>query len=81
MLQPLAKRIIVQPIIPAKKESIIITKDENPQTFKVLAIGDDVTRVEVGDTIFLAAYSTADIKYEDVKYQIVLEDNIIAKVI
>jgi co-chaperonin GroES (HSP10) len=81
MLQPLAKRIIVQPIIPEKKASVIIVKDDAPQTFTVIAIGDDVTRVDIGDTIFLAAYSTAEVKYNNEKYQIVLEDNVIAKVL
>lgn len=81
MLQPLGKRILIEPIIPEKKHSTLILKDESPQTFKVLAIGDDVKKVNINDVIFIAAHSTADIKYNDIKYQIVFEDNIIAKVV
>lgn len=81
MLQPLGKRILIKPIVEEKKPSFIIVKDEAPQSYSVLAIGDDVTKVKVGDTIYIAAYSTAEIKYVDEKFQIVVEDNIIAKVI
>jgi co-chaperonin GroES (HSP10) len=81
MLQPLGKRILITAIIPEKKESFLILKDATPQTYKVLAIGDDVKKVNIDDTIFIAAHSTADIKYNDEKFQIVFEDNIIAKVV
>lgn len=81
MLQPLGKRILVSPIQPEKKESIIIVKDESPQTFKVIAVGDDVTKLKIDDVIFLAAFSTSSVKYNNESYQIVFEDNIIAKVI
>ncbi len=81
MLQPLDKRIIVKPIIPQKKESVIIVKDESPQSFEVVAIGDDVTKVNIGDKILIAAFSTSEVNYEGQKYVIVNETNIIAKVI
>lgn len=82
MLQPLGKRILIEPMAPPpKKESIIIVEhNQTPQTHKVLAIGDDVKKVNIGDVIFIAAHSTADVKYNDIKYQIVFEDNVIAKV-
>lgn len=81
MLQPLGKRILIKPIIEEKKPSFIIVKDETPQSHSVLAIGDDVTKVKVGDVIYIAAYSTAEIKYNEEKFQIVMEDNIIAKIV
>ncbi len=80
MLQPLGKRILITPIIPEKKESIIIVAEQTPQTFKVEAIGDDVKKVNIGDVIFIAAHSTAEIKYDNEKHLIVFEDNVIAKV-
>jgi co-chaperonin GroES (HSP10) len=80
MIQPLGKRILISPITPPKKESIILTKDEAPQTFEVIAIGDDVKKVEVSDTIFIAGFSTSEFKYNDIKYTMVSEDNIIAKI-
>jgi co-chaperonin GroES (HSP10) len=82
MLQPLDKRIIVVPIVPEPKKScILLMKDEAPQAFGVTAIGDDVKKVNVGDIILIAAYSTSEISYEGIKYTIVNESNIIAKVV
>lgn len=81
MLQPLDKRIIIKPIPSTKKESIIITKDESPQSFQVVAIGDDVTKVNIGDKVLIASFSTSEVTYEGTKYTIVNETNIIAKVV
>lgn len=82
MLQPLAKRILIQPIIPEqKKASILILKDEAPQIFTVIAIGDDVKRVSVNDIILISSHSTSEIKYDNVLYTMIHEDNIIAKVV
>lgn len=82
MLQPLDKRIIVVPITPeAKKTSVLILKDEAPQSFEVIAIGDDVKKVNIGDKILIASFSTSEVTYEGIKYIIVNESNIIAKVV
>ena len=81
MLQPLDKRIIIKSIVRPKKESVLILKDESPQAYEVLSIGDEVTKVKVSDTILIAAYSTSEILYEGIKYTIVNESNIIAKVV
>lgn len=80
MLQPLDKRIIIKPVVAEKKQSIIITKDEAPQAFVVVAIGDDVKKVNIGDIILIASFSTSEIKYEGQTYTLVNETNIIAKV-
>lgn len=81
MLQPLDKRIIVKPILQPKKESVIIVKDESPASFEVVAIGEDVTKVNIGDKILIASFSTSEVTYEGEKYIIVNETNIIAKVV
>ncbi len=81
MLQPLDKRIIIKPIAPPKKESVIIVKDDSPQSFEVVAIGDDVKKVNIGDKVLIAAFSTSEVTYEGIKYTIVNETNIIAKVV
>lgn len=82
MLQPLGKRILISPIAPEKKESIIIgIKEETPQTYKVIAIGDDVKKVNVNDTIVIASFSTSEFKFNEEKYTLIQEDNIIAKVV
>ncbi len=81
MLQPLGKRILIKPIEPIQqKKSIILMKDNPPATFTVLAIGDDVKKLSVDDIIFLAAFSTSEITYNDEKFLLVMEDNVIAKV-
>ena len=80
MLQPLDKRILIKPIVSEKKASVLLLKDEAPQSFEVMAIGDDVKKVNVGDKILIASFSTSEITYEGVKYIIVNETNIIAKI-
>ena len=81
MLQPLAKRIIVKPIEFQKKQGILLLKEKTPQTFKVVAIGDDVTKVQENDIIFLSSFSTSEIEFEGESFTLVNEENVIAKVI
>ena len=81
MLQPLGKRILIQPIVPEEKKSILILKEESPQTFKVIAIGDEVKKVNINDTIFIASFSTSEFKFNEEKYTLIQENNIIAKVV
>jgi len=80
MLIPLAKRIIVKAIKEEKKPSVLILKETTPVTFKVISIGDEVTKVKPDDVIFIAAYSTSEINYQNETLLLVNEDNIIAKV-
>lgn len=80
MLQPIGKRILISAIHPERKPSIIMMKEEAPQTFNVIAVGEDVKKIKVGDIIFIAAFSTSEIKYNDEKYTLVFEDNVIARV-
>lgn len=81
MLQPLAKRILIKPIEQNLKKSVLIIKDPTPQIFRVVAIGDEVKKVAVDDTIFIASFSTSEINYNDDKFILVNEENIIAKVV
>lgn len=81
MLQPLGKRILIKPIIPEKKNSVLILKDETPVTFEVISIGDEVKKVQPGDRVFVGSYSTSEIKFEGETSLLVQEENIIAKVI
>ena len=78
MIQPLAKRIVVEPVFKEKKAGLIFLKDDAPYAFKVIAIGDEATKVSVNDIILLQYAS--EIKYEDIFYKIVTEDNVIAKI-
>lgn len=81
MIQPLGKRILVEAIKEEKKQGIIITTDTAPQKFKVTAIGDEVKKVNVGDTLFLGSFATSEFTLDGIKHILVNEENIIAKVI
>ncbi len=78
MIQPIAKRIAVEPVFKEKKSGLIFLKDDLPFAYKVIAVGDEVTKVALNDIIIIQ-YAT-DIKYEDISYKIVTEDNVIAKI-
>ncbi len=80
MIQPLGKRILIEAIIEEKKVSFLILKDDAPKKFKVLAIGEEVKKVNIGDTIIIGAFTTSEFKYEDQTYTFMQEENVIAKV-
>lgn len=80
MIQPLGKRILIEPIIKEKKEGILILKEEEPQKFKVLAIGDDVKKVSINDSIIIGSFTTSEFTLDGKKNIFINEDNIIAKV-
>jgi co-chaperonin GroES (HSP10) len=80
MFQPLGKRVLIEEIIEQKKQGLLILKDESPKKFKVLAIGDEVKKVAIGDTIIIGAYTTTEFKFADQTYTFMQEENIIAKV-
>jgi len=66
MFKPINKHIEVAPMV---QESIISTSDHvYEEKGKVISIADDVTRVEVGQTVFFDSYLVA--KYPDNNNQI-----------
>ncbi len=77
MIQPLSKRIIVEPVFKEKKSDLIIVKDDTPYAYKVIAIGDEVKKVAINDLILIEYAS--QLKIEDNVYKVVTEDNVIAK--
>jgi co-chaperonin GroES (HSP10) len=54
-LRPLGKKVIVDKILGEKTSSggIVLTRSEEPDRAKVLAIGSEVDAVEVGDVVLL----------------------------
>jgi co-chaperonin GroES (HSP10) len=78
MLKPVGKRIIVKPL-EIKAGSLIVT-NAKPSQFHVLVIGDEVTKVIPGDTIFLEKHYGVEIEYEKEKYLVIDEFSILAKV-
>ena len=90
-IRPLGDRVLVKAIdeIEMERGGIIIpdTAKEKPQEAKVIAVGtgkrdDDGTlikfNVKKGDRVLMPKYGGTDVKIEDVEYQIVREDDILA---
>jgi len=77
MLIPLAKRILVKPI--EEKHGTLIVTNQKPKQFNIIAIGDEVTKVKPGDTIYLEKHYGAEIEHENEKYLVIDEASILAK--
>jgi len=77
MLTPIGKRIIIQPI--EIKHGALLIKNSNPTQFTILAIGDEVTKVKVGNIIFLEKFYGVEIEHEKEKFLVIDEASILAK--
>ena len=81
MLKPIKKNIIIELIEKEKvTESGIILKSADPAEVskaKVLAIGNDVDLIEVGQTILPNWQKAKLTKFEDVDFYIVNEDDVV----
>jgi chaperonin GroES len=90
-LQPLGDRVIVEPIEQEEMTAsgIVLpeTAKEKPQQGKVVAAGpgrvEDGKRIDMdvaaGDTVVYAKYAGTEFKMDDVKYLILSEKDILAK--
>lgn len=84
-LIPLGKRIIVEkPAAPAENKTdsgIYIAPGvaESDSESKVVAVGEAVTTIKVGDTVIYPKYGVMEIEEDDTEYLIVEEPDIIAK--
>lgn len=87
-ITPLGDRVLVQHVISDEeiKGGIIIpdSAKEKPTTATILALGtgkkdgEDYTfTVKVGDTVIISKYGGTQVKYEDVEYTILREDDIL----
>ena len=79
-LAPISKRILIKPEEKKKTGTLLLVNDK-PLSFIVLAIGDEVTKVNVNDVIYLDRYSGMEINHEGEKFLVIEENNILAKVI
>lgn len=77
MLTPVGKRIIVKPI-EVKAGTLIIT-NAKPAQYHVVSVGDEVTKVRPGDTIYLEKHYGAEIEHEKEKFLVIDESSILAK--
>lgn len=51
---------------------------EKPKVAKVVAVGDGVTQVKVGDQIIYKSYSPTEVKVEKTEYLLVKEEDVLA---
>lgn len=77
MLTPVAKRILIQPV--EVKHGTLVLTNQKPTQFKVIAIGDEVTKVKPGNTIYLEKHYGVEIEHEAIKYFVIDESSILAK--
>ena len=79
MLTPIAKRIIIQPS--TVKQGTLIIHNSKPTQFNVISVGDEVTKVKAGDTIYLEKHYGIEIDYEGEKFLVIDEGSILAKIL
>ena len=77
MLTPIAKRVLIQPV--EVTHGTLIVKNLKPSQFKVIAIGDEVTKVKIGDLIYLEKHYGVEIEHNGEKYSVIDEQSILAK--
>ncbi len=89
-IKPLGDRVLVKPVENSQEEvkgGIIIpdSAKEKPTTAEVLALGngkkdgeDYAFSVKVGDQVIISKYGGTAVKYDDVEYTILREDDILA---
>ncbi len=53
---------------------------DKPKVAKVLAVGEHVKSIKVGDRVVYGGYSNTEVKIESTEYILVKEENIFAKV-
>lgn len=77
MLIPLGKKIIVKPI--EVKHGTLIVAGQKPSQYNIIAVGDEVTKVKSGDTIYLEKHYGAEIEHEKEKFLVIDQDSILAR--
>lgn len=82
-LNPLGIRLLVKPF---QQETTTATgifipqKEDMPERGEVVAIGDLVEKIKVGDKVLFKKYSVDEVKIDAEKMLIIAESDIIAKV-
>ncbi len=80
-ITPVGKRILVkQEVAEEKTKSGLIIPDagnkDRPERGEVVAIGEPLSGVSVGDTVYFGGYDNQEIEVDDVKYLMIKHDNI-----
>lgn len=77
MVTPIGPKVLIRP--EEVKAGKLLLPGAKPSTFHVLAVGDEVTKVKPGDVIFLEKHYGAEIEHDGVKYLVVDQETILAK--
>lgn len=77
MLTPIAKRLLVQGV--EEKHGTLILSNQKFKKFVVRAIGDEITKVQVGNVIFLEKHYGVEIEDGNEKFLVIDESCILAK--
>jgi chaperonin GroES len=85
-IKPLADRVIIEPMSAEVKTASGIyipdTAQEKPQKGKVLAVGtgtkDEVMTLKVGDSVLYGKYAGTEITYENDKFLIMRQSDVLA---
>jgi len=80
MLSAVGKKILIQPI-EVQNQGKILLHNQKPSQFKVIAIGDEVTKVAINDVIYLEKHYGVEIEHQGVKYSVIDESSILAKLV
>jgi chaperonin GroES len=78
-MRAVGKRVLIETVSPEKttKSGIILApkKEEPSNKGTVVSVGDEVTSIKVGDTIFFNKFTGAEIEHDEHKYLVIkLED-------
>lgn len=85
MFKPLGKMILIKraPELSITEGGIIIphTSQEKPMQGKVVALGDEVTRIKKDQRVLFALWSGTEINLEDGRYLIIAESDILGLIV
>lgn len=80
-LRPIGKRIIIEAVTESVTAGGIILAEsakEKPQTGIITAVGDEVSRVTVGDLVLFPRFGGTDLKFEGKTFQTMGEGDLFA---
>lgn len=85
IIKPLGKRVLIQEVKQEEvtKSGIVLpgtASKEKPITGEVLAIGNEVSEVKVGEKVIYEKYTGTEVKDGDIEYLLIDMKNILAVV-
>lgn len=83
IIKPLGKRVLIQEVKQEEvtKSGIVLpgtASKEKPITGEILAIGNEVSEVKVGEKVIYEKYTGTEVKDGDVEYLLIDMKNILA---